>query len=528
MAVVSALALASGVVVPGTAKAVIRLMAFLCIVALCIGLSAVMSRHRRLQFLVKRQFESDVARLVEVSREADSILNHTLKNTMADAAGEIEMFLESDHLRRSVACLQRGMRSCRHRQAYIQLAAERYQLSCQAVHLQAFVDEHSLGLAMQRSVADLTVWLDPTLCGLLLGNTINNAFKHGHPQRPDVHLRTEIGLPSGPTPPADTRHQRGRVAFVIWNRCHAARPKIDQSFLAAVLSGQRAAGAAGSPMSDRIGLQQSFAAARAHHIEVSLVQTGDIVTFRAEMEVDVVPPEASPQQSVPAASVPPDLHICCIDDSPSMRRLLESGLGPRMGTSNVHVFGKDEDEVPEFMAKVLQDGDIAILDQHLECGSDANILGTDLVGQLLKKGFRGLICMRSGNNASEDLDNYLAAGAHCAFRKDQPLSQVAEAMKREYLRCIGANPVRLVMFEPYEAMRLQAAGQARHGQLASRLRENSSRAGGEARRGHFGRHCCVGHWGCVGFRARGSWGMVSAWAPSPTRRRRASLTHRSS
>ena len=52
---------------------------------------------------------------MDASRKADSILNHTLKNTMADAAGEIEMFLQNmslqpsalAHLQQSFAALRR-------------------------------------------------------------------------------------------------------------------------------------------------------------------------------------------------------------------------------------------------------------------------------------------------------------------------------------------------------------------------------------------------------------------------------------
>ena len=71
----------------------------------------------------------------QASRKADSILNHTLKNTMADAVGDIDMFLQKTaanidvmHLRQAAAALRRGMRQCRHRQAYLQLAAHRYQV----------------------------------------------------------------------------------------------------------------------------------------------------------------------------------------------------------------------------------------------------------------------------------------------------------------------------------------------------------------------------------------------------------------
>ena len=48
--------------------------------------------------------------------EADSVLNHILKNTMADAAGEIDIFLSQapdhdPHLVSSAECLRRGRAS---------------------------------------------------------------------------------------------------------------------------------------------------------------------------------------------------------------------------------------------------------------------------------------------------------------------------------------------------------------------------------------------------------------------------------
>ena len=53
------------------------------------------SRRRRLAFSLRLSFE-EAWQAAEAGRKADSILNHTLKNTMADAAGEIDMFLGSD------------------------------------------------------------------------------------------------------------------------------------------------------------------------------------------------------------------------------------------------------------------------------------------------------------------------------------------------------------------------------------------------------------------------------------------------
>ena len=65
------------------------------------------------------------------SKEADSILNHSLKNTMADPAGQLEIFLDDSdgikdldprliqNLKMALASLRRGMKSCRNRQTYI-------------------------------------------------------------------------------------------------------------------------------------------------------------------------------------------------------------------------------------------------------------------------------------------------------------------------------------------------------------------------------------------------------------------------
>ena len=103
----------------------------------------VATQTRRLSFSLLVSFEEVCARealqsAAEAGRKADSILNHTLKNTMADAAGEIMLFFEevktrgqdpNPELQRAVASLQRGMRFCQHRQALIQLVTGAYPLA---------------------------------------------------------------------------------------------------------------------------------------------------------------------------------------------------------------------------------------------------------------------------------------------------------------------------------------------------------------------------------------------------------------
>ena len=105
-------------------------------------------------------------------------------------------------------------------------------------------------------------------------------------------------------------------------------------------------------------------------------------------------------------------------------------------TQNLEVFGQVREDVDKFTTAVLKDGDIAILDQHLEYGGDNNILGTDIIEHLLRKGYKGLICVRSGNVAVTDLANYEEAGAHCAFGKDVSMRQMIEEIKVAYTRYI--------------------------------------------------------------------------------------------
>ena len=148
---------------------------------------------------------------------------------------------------------------------------------------------------------------------------------------------------------------------------------------------------------------------------------------------------ADAQREADLAAYPSGLHIYCIDDSEAARRLLDYNMRLWAGTGNVRVFGKDVTEVATFKDCVLEDGDIAVLDQHLEYGGDDNVYGTDIVEELLEQGYKGLICIRSGNVAEEDLAKYDTAGAHCAFGKDVAMRKVIEDMKVAYTRYIMAT-----------------------------------------------------------------------------------------
>ena len=177
----------------------------------------------------------------EASKKADSILNHTLKNTMADAAGEIDMFLETSScspsarapLDQAVASLRRGMRTCRHRQAYLHLAANKYTPVLQQISLTAFASELTAGRHVQLAVKNLTAFFDPILCSLILDNAISNAFKHGHPKTPNVSLSIDDTVQGNPLRTPSKRGLRYdhlvNVSCRSWFHTHASdspRPTI--------------------------------------------------------------------------------------------------------------------------------------------------------------------------------------------------------------------------------------------------------------------------------------------------------------
>ena len=115
------------------------------------------SLTRRRMFILQRYFREALDKAVDSSRKADSVLNHTLNTNMAEAAGLIELFLDNvqsegpvySELHRATVCLQRGMRSCRHRRAYVQMAANEYELALEPVRLPEFVGELVGGTGMQ-------------------------------------------------------------------------------------------------------------------------------------------------------------------------------------------------------------------------------------------------------------------------------------------------------------------------------------------------------------------------------------------
>eukprot|EP00668_Euglena_longa_P028552 GGOE01035826.1.p1 GENE.GGOE01035826.1~~GGOE01035826.1.p1 ORF type:complete len:705 (+),score=194.88 GGOE01035826.1:149-2116(+) len=396
-----------------------------CIIAI------VVERWSRSQFLT----ETLLARELHASRTADSILNHTLKNILSDAAATAELFLagreERDSLQSAIHCLRRGMRACKDRQVYLKLVAGEYAPSLHTVDLEEFGRDLVAGRDVKVSTAKLTVRTDVALLNLILENAVSNAFKHGHPSDPQVQFAIDVA----PLRCDPLSNSSKVLHFTVTNAAHPQRQRLTPLHVDGLLAGKAdvTQNAAVSALSDRIGITHCVLAAEVGHIMLHLAQEGDRVTFRASVEAEVVSDEpialATTERSAMMA-FPEGLRFAVLDDSRAARQLLQFHITSWCSPSAVHCFGEKEEDVEEFFRVAVAEADIVILDQHLVYSQ--SFLGTDIVQQLMEAGYSGFICLRSANDSVEDQVLYVQSGAHCCFGKDLPGKQLMASLKEAY------------------------------------------------------------------------------------------------
>eukprot|EP00668_Euglena_longa_P027849 GGOE01034886.1.p1 GENE.GGOE01034886.1~~GGOE01034886.1.p1 ORF type:complete len:491 (+),score=158.63 GGOE01034886.1:167-1474(+) len=411
-------------------KEVAVLYCVACTAAFCV-ISAATERARRSAFLMQTQ----LSRELHATQLADGMLNHMLKDTLANVTADIEIFLAGELgpevLEDAVVCLRRGIRSCRERMVYLKMVAGEYTPVMNAIHLKEFGQQLVAGRRVTTHLLDFTVLMDGTLMQLILENAMSNAFKHGHPDHPNVQLL--LGLQD----PTDLLSRRQIVSFVVKNAAHPSRPKLTDELVQKLFHGEAKLQTTTviPTLSDGVGVLHCALAARLGGIALSLRQDGDEVMFTASMEVDL-PDEASnssPEDNLRnlASQFPEGLNIFCLDDSASSRRLMEFHLRKWCPTAVVRTYGAVEDDVEVFMADSLQEANIVIMDQNLHFSE--NYLGTHLCQRLLGSGFAGLICIRSGDDSQDDQARYAAYGAHCSFGKDMLGAKVVQRLKAAYV-----------------------------------------------------------------------------------------------
>eukprot|EP00667_Euglena_gracilis_P007397 EG_transcript_7473 len=351
--------------------------------------SVVMERVRRSDFLAHVQ----LARELQATQLADSVLNHMLKNTLADVAANLEIYLAGELgpevLEDAVVCLRRGIRSCRERMVYLKMVAGEYKPVMNTVNLKEFGQQLVAGRSVASQLLGATVLMDSTLMQLVLENALSNAFKHGHPDHPDVALLIQKAEP--PQPTVDFA-DRQFVSFIVKNTADPSSPPLTEETVEALFRGEaRLQPTAVVPtLSDGIGMTHCVLAARLGGMALSLQQQGDVVTFTATVEVGRAEEPFSRSAEDGLRSIadrfPPGLRILCLDDSAAARRLMEFHLRKGCPLADIRTYGATEDEVDGFVRDALEGADIAIVDQNLQFSRTH--YGTDLCRQLAGHGFQ--------------------------------------------------------------------------------------------------------------------------------------------
>jgi len=411
-----------------------------------------------LEGIQRRKFfaEAQLERQMRASETADNILNHMLKNTLADVAGYIELHLQGSvpvsALHDSLACLRRGMRACKERLVYLKLVAGDYTPVLNAVNLADFGRHLAAGRSLTTEFPNTSMLMDHVLCGLILENALSNAAKHGRPENPDVTFAIRLV----PDPQAGL----GTFEFEVTNLVNPEAPPLTTEYVERLFGGGDGLGGSGERhrravfLSDGIGLEHSLLAARLAGITLSLTQHGDRAVFRARVDAAILgtsrpssltlPPTIS-FPSPPSSSVdlrqagfsdlstltfPPKMRFLILDDNAVSRRILShqiTSLCPRAGVTEL---GDQESDVELFPAMAVEAADVVVVDQHLDYQEPH--LGTDVVRRLRQMGYKGLICIRSSDDSPEDQVRYAASGAHCSIGKDVPGPEMAARLIAAY------------------------------------------------------------------------------------------------
>eukprot|EP00668_Euglena_longa_P004286 GGOE01005023.1.p1 GENE.GGOE01005023.1~~GGOE01005023.1.p1 ORF type:complete len:654 (+),score=155.68 GGOE01005023.1:138-1964(+) len=400
---------------------------------------------RRSMFLLELQ----KTRHTREMQEADSVINHIVKNMMVEAAGLMDTFLDlcvpppprdlvQPYLHCALERLHNGMAWCKRRRALLEL------LNTEAKPHRTPTSLTALGKAlvsrrtMTTDFVDLVVELDEALTDMMLENAINNAFRHGHPSDPDVRFFIAADM-------LDPASATCAVTFRITNRSDPGHQPLTPEMVDRLRRTDLVGLPPSTPLSKGLGLRHCFLAAELQGMTVSLTQEGDLVAFQASVLTQVVsglPRPASPTHaSACMAPLPFGLRISVIDDSASARTLLRHQLRHDIPGCIVDIYGASAADVEPFLSHTVASADVAILDQHLDWPSGSLGLGTDLVRLLLQASFRGLICIRSANMSEQDVQHYLSAGAHCVLDKLLDRTQTTATLAHHYWHFFSMSPV---------------------------------------------------------------------------------------
>ena len=280
------------------------------------------------------------------------------------------------------------------------------------------------------------VLLDRTACGIVVENALANALRYRSPAAPTIAMHLQL---LGASAAADTT-----LRLLIVNRADPASPPLDPWDSASC----RMEGPCPNrlyALSSGLGLFHVAMVARLCGMRAWLWQEEDRVLFRLDVTTRVADaeepePDSPAGPAGPAGLFPPEARFLVLDDSAVARRWMASVLQPVLPPGGaVRTFGRDLADVDRFKRAAGAEGDVVIVDQHLDF-SGADVLGTDVVEELVAAGYRGLVCMRSANASACDVAKYLASGAHCVLPKEARPKDAVALLSREYWKLMRSQP----------------------------------------------------------------------------------------
>ena len=396
-----------------------------------------------------QQSVADISKDLQARQDADSVLNHLLKNTMADAGGCIDLFQQQTAVKQNRALLTkasdflfRGMWWCKMREAMLRMVAGHYETELVPTGLQGFTLDLIRGREIEYECPQVAVELDRMVCNVVLDNAMTNAQRHGCPRDPRVTLTVKV------TPEDGERLGEGarvRVRFLVSNRTNPKRPAMQTRWSSDREVRRISVASRKDPLrptlSDGLGLQHIAMAARASGMTAELWQEGEEVFFQLCFSSVAAAAEATDAAAGQAACpFPPGLTILCLDDSDIARVTLETHLQDVVPSGTVLMYGKDLDEVEAFKRTALESGDILILDENVHLPG-VELQGSAILKELMEKGYDGFACIRSGNSdpAAEALS--ARSGAHWHVGKEVPVRQMIRDLQNRYAKFPGRRAV---------------------------------------------------------------------------------------
>eukprot|EP00588_Corethron_pennatum_P000153 CAMPEP_0194299256 /NCGR_PEP_ID=MMETSP0169-20130528/60620_1 /TAXON_ID=218684 /ORGANISM="Corethron pennatum, Strain L29A3" /LENGTH=653 /DNA_ID=CAMNT_0039049337 /DNA_START=518 /DNA_END=2479 /DNA_ORIENTATION=+ len=374
----------------------------------------------------------------KAEKEADSMLNHNLKNIMADGIASVELYeLSSDskNLKNAKLSMKRGMAWTRRRQSLIMVCDKTYQLQNKKSTVQNLVFDCISGREIETDFSslppDLLVKIDPMLVGLALENGVSNAIKHTPTNRGPPRIICELANNNGTS----------TLNLIIQNKATPGASFISKERERELFQcGTHGRGIEVS--SDGIGLGHAVMAATALDGRVSLRQLGDTISYTLSAPVEVHhhiieankptlvkrPVPQKLQRSSPPTKNKPQRGMF-IDDSKIARKFADRILMPKiLKMQNWIVLGETPEQVELSIPMALaMDVDIVIIDENLDYEYEkapANNItlsrmetGSQVCASMIEKGVDALFCIRSGNTSQDDVKKYIKAGAHIIICK---------------------------------------------------------------------------------------------------------------